>query len=93
MHKHFGVIMSGGKSGIGQSAVAQVFVLVRTNGGQWTRHEIANDNVKNNLFWNRSRYGSLPFDKLVDVLQPLTNCEVFFRKYSVEYCFDQQRAE
>jgi hypothetical protein len=90
MDKIVGRAMTGGRSNIAHAAVAQVFILVRTNDGQWIRHEIASDNAKG---LRRSKYGSAPFDELISILQPLTNCEVFFHQYTLEECFYQQRNE
>jgi len=54
---------------------AQCFILVQTPDNQWHRHDIGLDLVRYG-----SKTGTPPFDKLVTLLQPLLNCEVFFKK-------------
>jgi len=81
MWKRFGVPMTGGRGGgMGGNPLCQCFVLVQTSTDEWKRHEIGYD-------LTRSRK---QFNKLVSILQPLTNCEVLYRKYSLNECFDEQ---
>jgi hypothetical protein len=81
MWKTFGIPMAGGKqSQMTLNARCQSVVLIQTNTNEWFRYEIGYD-------LSRSKR---QFDKLVSLLQPLTNCEVFRRKYSLFDCYDEQ---
>ena len=80
----FGLLHTG--EGLSSAPRTQCFFLIQTNDFQWHRHLIGQD-----LARTGSKYGSPPFENLVKYLQPLTNCEVFFKKYTIDECYDQQR--
>ena len=64
----------------------ECFVLLLSKEEGWKRHDIAFDAA-----YVKRPYGSHGFAKLIELLQPLTKCEVFFQKYSLRECYDQQR--
>jgi hypothetical protein len=88
MWKQFGIPVAGGggggKSGqMSHNARSQCFVLIQTNADEWKRYEIGYDLTR----------AKKQFNKLVSILQPLTNCEVFYRKYSLLESFDEQHGK
>ena len=69
--------------------VTQIFMLVLDEHNEWHRHNLADDWA----FWRTHESGSKQFVKFVKKLQPLLECEVFIKDYSVDECFEQQNSK
>jgi hypothetical protein len=81
MWKTFGFPSAGGQQNqMSHNTRCQSVVLLQTSTDEWYRYEIGYDLSR----------AKRQFDKLVSILQPLTNCEVLQRKYSLFECFDEQ---
>ena len=83
MTKVFGIPVQGGNTRTFCGSKCQCFVLILTDTDEWKRYEIGYDLTRSKK----------QFNKLVSILQPLTNCEVFYRKYSLLESFDEQHGK
>ena len=82
MTKVAGISMSGGRSRqFTHNTILQCFVLVLLDTDKWVRHEIGYDLPRSKI----------QFDNLVKILQPLVYCNVFFKHYSFQECYSDQR--
>jgi hypothetical protein len=81
--KRFGLYGAPGNHQFSANTRHQTCILVLLNTGRWERHEIGYDLYR----------AKRQFDKLVEMLQPLTNCEVIVKKYTRDECYDQQHAK